>query len=82
VFWAASLALRGAKRSVRIVGVISTPVMASAFYQGIGVFAAPVWAAFVWLCISLMAMAQFENVNALRANRAEAGVKSRLLFER
>jgi hypothetical protein len=62
LFWALSLAISGANSVVRVVGTIALPVMAIAFYQGIGVFASPVWSAYVWFCFALLAMAHHENV--------------------
>jgi len=66
LMWSLALAWRATARTGRIVGVMTLPVMASALYQGIGVFAAPVWSAYVWFCFAALAMVHFEQKTAAR----------------
>jgi hypothetical protein len=71
LFWALSLAIGGVNSIVRLIGTIALPVMAIAFYQGIGVFASPVWSAYVWFCFALLAMAHHENIHIRKRLDAE-----------
>lgn len=64
-FWSAKLAVRGRTRTVRVAAVLALPVMALGMYVGNGVFAPPVGAVYYWFCVALLAMAQFENRQAL-----------------
>jgi hypothetical protein len=64
VIWALYLALRGRTLVIRVAGILATPTMATVVYTGFGVFAAPVWYAYVWFCVALLGMAQHEQVSA------------------
>lgn len=64
-FWATLLVTRGRTRTVRVAAVLALPVMALGMYVGNGVFAPPVGAVYYWFCVALLAMAQFENRQAL-----------------
>ncbi|MGL5001529.1 MAG: hypothetical protein ACRDAM_01150, partial [Casimicrobium sp.] len=66
--WAIHHALYGASKSVRAVGMMTLPVMASALHSGIGVFASPVWSAYVWFCVCCLCMAEYEH----RVDRARS----------
>lgn len=56
--WAAKLAFKGRTRAVKAAGVLALPVMALGVYQGNGVFAPPVGAAYYWFCVALLGMAE------------------------
>jgi hypothetical protein len=60
-FWSGRLALRALTRNARVAGVLAVPVMAMGMYVGNGVFAPPVGAIYYWLCVVLLAMAQYEH---------------------
>jgi hypothetical protein len=70
VFWAVSLALSGLTPIIRSAGALAAPVMLIAFYVGMGVFAAPVWSAYVWFCVAMCALAQRENNELLQMRKA------------
>jgi len=78
--WAAKLAFKGLTHTVRVVGVLALPVMALGMYQGNGIFAPPIGAAYYWFCVALLAMAQYEHRQILaehlqiRARRFQAAV--------
>lgn len=69
--WAGALALTGGTRTVRAVGVLALPVMALSVQQGNGVFAVPIWSAYFWFCVALMALARLEDlrVTAVRMQK-------------
>jgi hypothetical protein len=61
LFWSLNIALKGATMRVRAAGVLALPVVALGLYQGNGVFAVPLAAAYYWFCIAVLAMAQYED---------------------
>ena len=63
--WSVKLASTGHTRTIRVAAVLALPVMALGMYQGNGVFAPPVGASYYWFCVALLAMAQFEQRQAL-----------------
>jgi hypothetical protein len=64
-FWSMKLAVTGRTRTIRVAAVLALPVMALGMYQGNGIFAPPVGASYYWFCVALLAMAQFEQRQAL-----------------
>lgn len=69
--WSAKLALSGSARTIRLAAVLALPVMALGMYVGNGVFSPPIGASYYWFCVALLAMAHFEQRQALlqRAHR-------------
>jgi hypothetical protein len=65
LLWAAGLATKGRTHEARAAGVIALPLMLLGVHVGTGVFAPPVGASAYWFAVSLLAMAEQENVNAL-----------------
>jgi hypothetical protein len=63
--WSARLVLSGRTRPVRVAALLALPVMALGSYQGNGVFAPPLGASYYWFCVALLAMAQYEQKQAL-----------------
>ncbi|MDH3644297.1 MAG: hypothetical protein OES38_19485, partial [Gammaproteobacteria bacterium] len=79
LLWALDLLGRGANRTIRAAAVLVLPVTALAVYQGNGVFATPLAAAYFWFCIAMLAMAQHEqNVLSIRRGSEKSGCDPRL----
>jgi hypothetical protein len=75
--WALSLALRGRTVAARTSAVLALPALALALHVGVGVFAPPVWSAYVWFCVTLLSMAQYEHLHAISDENVGHYVASR-----
>jgi hypothetical protein len=76
--WAVTLALRGATATVRAGAVIALPVVVLGVWQGNGVFAPPLAAAFYWFAVAVLALAERENRWARKKRAMDMGSRRSL----
>lgn len=68
LLWSLQLSFGTRQHHSRAIGLLALPLMALGVHQGNGVFAAPVFSAYYWFCVALMAMARHESRAAKRAS--------------